>query len=178
MAHNWQRVPATLYIAYPTFLKFSLTPLSCRFQPSRSLVFLISCFSGWLNGWLCHIWCVILLNDIDLDLPIWGTSVPKRPVYVLSATWLLFHSGLTHNLIFCWYSYLISIRHMPTKTHSETNSLTQPYKHTSTPLAKCSQQLSLLHWIFHWCQKFTFHNVFSLQKLLKFRSHISADYMQ
>ena len=177
MAHNWQRVTTTLYIAYPTFLKFFLTPLSCRFQPSRSLVFLIYCFSDWLNGWLCHIWCVILLNDIDLDLSISVTSVPKRPLYVLSATWLLFHSGLTHNLIFCWYSYLISIRHMPTKTHSGTNSLTQPYKHTSTPLAKCSQQLSVLHWIFHWCQKFTFHNVFSLQKLLTCRSHISADYM-
>ena len=30
----------------------------------------------------------------------------------------------------------------------------------------CSQQLSVLHWIIHWYQKITFHNVFSFKKLL------------
>ena len=43
------------------------------------------------------------------------------------------------------------------------------------------QELPLLHWIIKWIilwyQKFTFHNVFSFQKLFTDKSDISVDYM-
>ena len=50
MGHSCQKVPNTVhvmktpYIAYPTFLKFWLTPLPCCLQPSPPLLFLMSCF--------------------------------------------------------------------------------------------------------------------------------------
>ena len=40
--------------------------------------------------------------------------------------------------------------------HTLTNRLTHPYKYTLIPSAMCSQQLSALHWIIHWYQKFSF----------------------
>ena len=50
MGHRWQRVPntppvmKTPYVAYPTFLKFYITPLSRFLQPLPPLLFLMSCF--------------------------------------------------------------------------------------------------------------------------------------
>ena len=44
--------------------------------------------------------------------------------------------------------------------HSGTNRLTPPYKYILIPPDTCSQKLSVLHWIIHWYQKFTLHNVF------------------
>ena len=41
----------------------------------------------------------------------------------------------------------------------KTETLTHLYKYILTPPATCSQKLSVLHWIIHWYQKFTFHNV-------------------
>ena len=70
----------------------------------------------WRNGWLCHIWCVILLNDImDLHVlslvpsntrTLWCGFCNKASVY-----W-----GWTYDVLFCYYSDLIS--HKQTKTHS------------------------------------------------------------
>ena len=71
-----------------------------------------------------------------------GTLVPERPCYV-------FHT----------YTQRYT-------AYSGTNRLTHPYKCILTPPAMCSQQLSVLHWIIHWYQKITFHNVFSFKKLL------------
>ena len=51
-----------LYIAKLPFFKFCPTPLPCCLQPPALLLILLLFL--WLNGWSCHIWCTILLNDI------------------------------------------------------------------------------------------------------------------
>ena len=52
----------------------------CCLQPhphSHSVALFI-----WLNGWLCYIWCAILLNDImDLHMLSFGTLVPEGCVF-------------------------------------------------------------------------------------------------
>ena len=47
--------------------------------------------------------------------------------------------------------------------HTQTNTLTHPYKYISKPSVMCSQQLSVLHWIIQWYQKFTFQCLFFLK---------------
>ena len=142
------------YIAYPTFLKFRPTPFSRCFQPSPPLLFLMSCSFELMGD--CDTFDVLFQLMIlwiykcraFKSLPKAGTLVPKWPCYV-------FH---THTYI----------------AHSGTNRLTYPYKYILTPSAMWSQQIPVLHWIIHWYQKFTFHNVFSFQKLLTWRSCISV----
>ena len=67
----------------------------------------------------------------------------------------------TKTLLCVWHTYTQRYT-----AHSWTNRLTYPYKCILTPPALCSQQLSVLHWLIHWYQKITFHNVFSFRKLL------------
>ena len=103
----------------------------------------------WLNGWLCHIWCAILLNDIlDLQVLSVGNLVLEGPWHMFYGRRHQVYRDLTHNAILCWYSDLIS--HTQTHTqrhtvHSGASRLTHPY--IFTPHVMCSQQLSLLHWI-------------------------------
>ena len=41
----------------------------------------------WLNGWSCHIWCVILLNDImSLQMSTLGTLLLDEPCCVFYTT--------------------------------------------------------------------------------------------
>ena len=62
----------------------------------------------WLNGWSCHFWCAILLNNnMDLQMPSLGTLASEGPWYVFYATRCPFDWGLTH-VIFYGYSDLIS----------------------------------------------------------------------
>ena len=77
----------------------------------------------WLNGWLHHIWCAVLLNDImDLHELSLGTFVPEGFWCILcnKASSLLRSS---HNVVLCWYSDLI----LHTHTHKYTNTHTQRY---------------------------------------------------
>ena len=90
----------------------------------------------WLNRWLCQIWCAILLTDImNLYMSSLVTLVLEGSWCVVYATRHQVYWGLTHNVIFCWYSDLIS--------HSQTHTQTQ----TFTSAVMCSRQLSLLHWM-------------------------------
>ena len=56
LAHSWQRFPnnpmlwRAPYVAYPTFLNFRPTPLPRRLQPSPPVLFLMSCFFGWMGN--------------------------------------------------------------------------------------------------------------------------------
>ena len=69
----------------------------------------------WLNGWSRHIWCAILLKDnMDLHRSSLGTLIPEGPWRVFYAKRSQVYWGLTHNVVFYWYSDLIS----------------QTYKHT------------------------------------------------
>ena len=69
-------------------------------------------------------------------------------------------------LVLCMISHRHTHRHT---AHAGTNRLTHPFKYILTTPAMYSQQLYVIHWIIHY-QKFTFHNVFSFQKLLTCRN--------
>ena len=151
------------YIPYPSFWKFCPTPLSCRLQPSPPPIFLT-----WLNWWLCHILCVILLNNsMDLYVSTLGTLIPEGPCHVFYATRLFYFTRLLYSVKFTkiwhislfvgtliWYhTNLYRQRHT---SHSRANKLAHPYKCILTRPAMYSQQLSVLHWIIHWYQKMQF----------------------
>ena len=87
--HSWQRLPNTLppilwrasYIAHPLLFSNIGHPLPSA-PTSAATVFFVFLFL-WLNGWSCHIWCAILLNDImDLHFRAW------RILLIVSA-WVL-----------------------------------------------------------------------------------------
>ena len=122
------------YIVYPLFFKFYPTPL---WSPTLNSTALSAVIFLCVKGWLHHIWCAILLNDImDPQISNLGTSVPEGPWYVFYATRHQVYSGLTH-VIFCWYSGMIS----DTQIHKQsvTSRLTHPYKYIFTPPVLCSE---------------------------------------
>ena len=50
----------------------------------------------WLNGWSCHIWCVILLNDImSLQMSNLGTLLPDEPCCVFYTTRVIRNGKIT-----------------------------------------------------------------------------------
>ena len=123
--HSWQRganLPIvcrpTLYCLHPYFqfcLTHPLPPLPCQLQCPPPTVPSVNLFL-WLNGWSCHIRCVILLNDnMDLHMSSLGTLVPEEPWCVFYATRRQVYWGLAH-VVFYSYSDLIS----HTQTHKHT----------------------------------------------------------
>ena len=96
------KTPLTSPTPHPSLSPPTPTPYCCF----CCLVFFLP------NGWEHHIWCALLLNDImNLHMSSHGTLVPKGPWCVLYATRHQVYRGLTHNVIFCWYSDLISHAH-------------------------------------------------------------------
>ena len=86
----------------------------------------------------CHF---LLLNDnMDRHMLRLGTLVPEGP-------WCEVCRGLTHNVVFNWYSDVTS--HTSTQTHtahSGASKLTHQYKYIFIPPpVTCSPQLPLLH---------------------------------
>ena len=102
--HSWQRGPNPplfyepyCQIANPVFFKFCPTRPSFLLPPTLTPTALSVVMLLWLNGWLRHIWCVILLNDIkDLHMSSLGTWC------VFYASKCRVYWGLTHNVGFCW----------------------------------------------------------------------------
>ena len=91
-------------------------PLPCHLQPPPLQFFLLSFFL-WLNKWSCHSWCVILLNDnMGLHMSSLGMLVPVWHWYVFHAIRHQVCWGLTHSVVFYWYSDLISHH---THTHTQ-----------------------------------------------------------
>ena len=118
----YEDTPHIPYSLYPPnfhpFFNFFLI-LTCL-KPPPPLLFLFPCFFNW-NVWSCHIWCVILLDNImDPHMSSVGTLVPEGPWCVFYATKCHVYWGLTHNVVFYLYSNLISFRH--TKMHSKLRS--------------------------------------------------------
>ena len=121
----WWRPP--IYIAYPLshfqILSTSPLPLAPSHFPATSnphaTVLSVFLFL-WLNGSSCHIWCATLLHDnMDLHMQSLGTLLPEGPWCVFYAFYATRHQaywGLAHNVIFYWYSDLIS--HTCKHTHS------------------------------------------------------------
>ena len=126
----------------------------------------------WLNGWSCHIWYTVLRNEIvDLQMFSLATLVPDLMCVLYNRPWCMFQDywGLTHYVVFCWYSDLISQTQKHTNTHTHTqrctthsgaSRLTQPYIYLHHLLCAHSSYLYYTEWIIHGYQKFTFHNVF------------------
>ena len=113
--HSWQRGPNSLilwrpthYIAYPLFSNIVLKYI--HRQPPPPLLFLFSCFIDWMGDHL-------LTGIMDLYMSSVVTLVPEAPWCVFYATTRhQVYWGLPNNVIFCWYSDLIS--HTHTNTHS------------------------------------------------------------
>ena len=108
-----------LYIAYPLLQFLSnppppYFPVNSNPHPYPPTVLSAVLFL-WLNGWSHHVWCAILLNDnMDIHMSTLGTVVPEEPWCVFYATRRHVYWGLTHNVIFYWYSDLMS--------HTQTRS--------------------------------------------------------
>ena len=122
-----------------SFFEILSNPIHFHFTVLSVVLFL------WQNEWSRHTWCAILLNDnMDLHMSSLGTLVPEGPWCVFYVTRRQVYWGLTHVVVFYWYSDLIS-RTQTHTAHSGASRLTHSYKYIFTPPAICSQQLPLLH---------------------------------
>ena len=89
-------------------------PVTSNLHPNCSFCSPVS--FGWVGGWSRHIWCAILLNDnMELHMSSLGTLVPEGPWCVFYATRRQVYWGLTHNVVFYWYSNLILQTHKHTQ---------------------------------------------------------------
>ena len=96
----------------------------------------------WLNGWMCHLWCAILLYDImDVNmLGLWYLSTKRTLICVLcnkvssvmrSDTWV-FLLALWFNITHTQHTHM----HPHTHTHiahSGDSRLTHPCEYMFTP---------------------------------------------
>ena len=108
-APYFMRTPALLYCLPPTlFLQILSTPPSpTSLSPPTPtpLFFLLSCFLGWMVD---HTTFDMLLND-NMIIKIYMLSLG---IIVQEGPWCVFYArGLTHNVVFYWYSDLISHTH-------------------------------------------------------------------
>ena len=79
-------------------------------------------------------------------------------------------------LIMWFITSTLILYHTHTK-HTWVNRLTHSDKYILTSPVMCSQQLSLLHWIICWYQKFTLQNEFTMSLLFKYYSPVEVTYM-
>ena len=119
--------PNPLYCQSP-FFKFCPTPSPLSLTtptPTALSVFLFL----WPNGWLCHIWCATLLNDImDLHMSDLDILVPEGPWCVFYAAILLRSDTLCDFLRVLWFD----ITHTHTRMHARTHPPTPTHTHTHT----------------------------------------------
>ena len=155
--HSWQRGPSSLtlwklplYCLYP-FFKFCLPPPPTSLPPptctptTLSIVMFLS-----LNVRSRHIWCAILLNDkMDLQMLSFGTLVPERSWCVFYVIRCHVYRGLTHNVVFYWYSDMTS----HTQTYKQTQGTDTVDWHTHINiylhhlLCSCSSYLCYIKWL-------------------------------
>ena len=124
------------------FFRPSLLPAICL-HPNWSICCLLSLAESMIAPHLC----AILLDDImDVHMSSFRTLMH---FYATSGE---IYWGLTHDVVFCLYSDMISHTHTHIHTqrhtaHPGASRLTHPYKYIFIPTVMCSQQLSLLHWM-------------------------------
>ena len=125
-----------LYCLPPPFSNFDHPPPPTSMSPPNPNHTALSVVTfPWLNGWSCHILYAILFNDnMDLYMSSLGTLVPEGAWCVFYATRRQVYWGLTHNVVFYWYSYLIS--------HTQTEKHTQ---HTQGPVDLHTHIIMYLH---------------------------------
>ena len=103
-----------------------------------------------------------------------GTLLPGGPWCVFYAKRHQLYWGLTYNVAFCWYSDLISHKHIHTlKDTQYTQGPVDWHIHINIYLHHllCAHNSYLYYteWIIYWYQKFTFHNalLFKIYSFLK-----------
>ena len=120
---SWQKGPNCTYfmkippiLCTPPFSNIVQAPLSCHLQPPSLTAFYVVLFL-WLNEWLHHIWCSILLNDImDLHMSSLGTLVLEGP-------WCVFYGKrhqVWHITLFSAGTLIWSRRNMHTLTNTHS----------------------------------------------------------
>ena len=151
----------TPYIAYPPFLNFCPLPLPCHLQLPSLLLFLLSCFFGWMD------------DRTKFDVPfylmiLWITHVEhwyfgtRRTLMCASCNKAssLVRSDICVFLMVLWFN----ITHKDTQ---HTQGSVDWHTHINIYLHHLLHAHSSYHyyteWIIHWHQKFTFHNDFSFQ---------------
>ena len=167
----WRSPPILPSPPLPLF-KFCPTPPPSLSPPIPTPTALSVVLFLWQIGWSRHIWCAISLRAFHAT---------RGQVYCV---W--------HNVIFCYYSDLILhtpthlILHTPTHTHAHKDTKTRntlrgkktdthPFKYIHHLLCAHSNYLYYIEWSIHWYQNFTYHNVFSFQKLFTCTNHISVE---
>ena len=106
--------------------------LPCHLQPYPLTPTILSVVLFlWLNGWSQHIWYTVLLNDnMDLHMSNLGTLVPEGPWCVFYATRCQLYWVLTRNVVFYWYSDLIS--HTLKHALKHTNNFFKNFENSTT----------------------------------------------
>ena len=82
-------------------------------------------------------------------MPSLDTLIPEGPYCVFYASKHQAYWGLTQNMVFYYYSALISHTqtHTTHVTYTGAKRLIHPCKYILTLPVKCSQHLSVLHWM-------------------------------
>ena len=83
-------------------------PVTSQLFPNCSF-----CCPVSLAGWVTtpHLMCYLLNDNMDRHMSSLGTLVPEGPWGVFYASRSQVYWGLTHNVVFYWYSDLISPTH-------------------------------------------------------------------
>ena len=160
--HSWERVPNPFSMKTPLFPILlthpppPLFPVTSKPYPHCSFSWLVS-----LAEWM------IMPHLMLFYLMIWIYT------YQALGPWCVFHAtrwGLTHNFTgtLIWYHTQKYTQH----TQGPVDWHTHLSKYLQQLLFVHSSYLYYIEWIIHWDQKFTFHNVFSVQKLFICKSHI------
>ena len=103
--------------------------------------------SLWLNAWSRHIWCAILLNNnMDLHMSSLGTLVPEGSWFAFYEKRIQVYWGLTHNVVFYWYSDLIS-QTQPHKHSQHTQGPADWHTHIINVYTTCCVHSSYLYYI-------------------------------
>ena len=72
------------FMKTPLFQILSKPSFPVAFNLHPTALFVV--FFLWLNGWSCHVWLVIVLNIMNLQMSGLGTLVPEGPCCVVYAT--------------------------------------------------------------------------------------------
>ena len=115
--YSWQQGPNPCILWRPPILptrpfsNFVQLLLSCHPQTPHPLLFLLSCFFGSMGNQATFNVLLYLYNDImALQMYLYV------PWCVFSATRHQVYWGITHNVLFCCYSHLLSLIHSHTRT--------------------------------------------------------------
>ena len=84
----------------------------------------------WLNGWSRHIWCAILFGDNSGSTHVEHCYLStRRTLICVLCNKRQVYWGLAHNVVFHWYSHLISHTDKHTNTYSTLRG-----QQTDTPI--------------------------------------------